>query len=69
MAGRCILQAMREPDRRPPVIFGSLAGSSPRTTGHRKPRSKRFGEPLAPARFRPPYVRNHCYAAAHGGTS
>jgi hypothetical protein len=30
---------------------------------------KRFGEPLVPAGFRPPYVRNHCYAAAHGGTS
>jgi hypothetical protein len=25
--------------------------------------------PLATARFRPPYVRNHCYAVAHGGTS
>ena len=33
-----------------------------------KSRSERFGEPLAPARFRPPYVRNHCYAGAHSGT-
>ena len=31
--------------------------------------SKRCGEPLAPPRFRPPYVHNHCYAAAHSGTS
>jgi len=30
---------------------------------------KRFAEPLALAGFRPPYVRNHCYAAANGGTS
>jgi hypothetical protein len=34
-----------------------------------KPRSQRFGEPLTPARFRPPYVRNHCYTGAHSGTS
>lgn len=31
--------------------------------------SPRFGDPLDPARFRPPCVRNHCYAAAHGGPS
>jgi hypothetical protein len=31
--------------------------------------SKRCGEPLARARIRPPYVRNHCYTAAHSGTS
>jgi len=34
-----------------------------------KPPSQRFGEPLAWTGFRPPYVRNHCYPAAHGGTS
>jgi hypothetical protein len=34
-----------------------------------KPQSKRFGGPLAPPGFRPPYVRNHCYAGAHSGTS
>ena len=37
--------------------------------GPSKSRSKRFGEPLAPPRIRPPYVRNHCYAAAPSGTS
>ena len=31
-------------------------------------RGKRYGEPLAPPRFRPPYVRNQCYAGAHSGT-
>ena len=49
-----------------------LGADKPVTRGARSSRdrgSKRFGEPLAPPRFRPPYVRNHCYAAAHSGTS
>ena len=49
----------------PPVI-GKLP---PGTDDQRKSESKRFGEPLAPPRIRPPYVRNHCYAATHSGTS
>jgi hypothetical protein len=55
-----------------PGITGDLPGHGKPVTGpdgHRYRRSKRFGEPLAPARFRPPYVRNHCYAGTHDGTS
>ena len=48
--------------REPGTLFTEDRGPS-------KSRSKRFGEPLAPARFRPPYVRNHCYAGAHSGTT
>src|ERR1017187_3453704 len=44
-------------------------GLFPENGGSAKSRSKRFSEPLAPPRIRPPYVRNHCYAAAHRGTS
>jgi len=47
---------------------GARRALYPRTAGHQT-RSKRCGEPLARARIRPPYVRNHCYAAAHSGTS
>ena len=55
-----------------PGITGDLPGPGKPITGpddYRYRGSERFGEPLAPAGFRPPYVRNHCYAAAHGGTS
>ncbi len=48
---------------------GTWQGTSPRPVGQCNRGSKRFGEPLAPAGFRPPYVRNHCYAGAHSGTS
>ena len=56
-----------------PGIAGDLPGLWQPVTGGRMiaatEGNKRFSEPLAPAGFRPPYVRNHCYAAAHGGTS
>ena len=51
------------------VIFWEPGGLFTGLSRPSKSRSKRFGEPLAPPRFRPPYVRNHCYAAAHSGTS
>src|ERR1035441_6064818 len=64
-------KAVRQQPRHP-GITGALPGHGKPVTGpdgHRYRRSKRFGEPLAPARFRPPYVRNHCYAGTHDGTS
>jgi hypothetical protein len=47
-----------------PIIFAGLGG----TAGHRI-QEERFGEPLLRPGFRPLYVRNHCYAGAHSGTS
>ena len=61
--GPCVGQTLG-----PPVIFREPGGLSSEDGGPSKSRSKRCGEPLAPPRFRPPYVRNHCYAAAHSGT-
>jgi hypothetical protein len=55
-----------------PGITGDLSGPGRPITGPDdcpSQESERFGEPLAPAWFCPPYVRNHCYAAAHSGTS
>jgi hypothetical protein len=52
-----------------PVILREPGGLTAEGSGASKAQSQRFGEPLAPPRFRPPYVRNHCYAAAHSGTS
>jgi formylglycine-generating enzyme required for sulfatase activity len=49
--------------------FARSEGKRLPSSGPSKSWSKRCGEPLAPPRFRPPYVRNHCYAAAHSGTS
>jgi hypothetical protein len=51
------------------VVYREPGGFFTENGGPSKSRSKRFGEPLAPRRFCPPYVRNHCYAAAHSGTS
>jgi DDE_Tnp_1-associated len=50
------------------LLRESLAGSSTRTTGHRNQGASGSVNRFAPARFCPPYVRNHCYAAPHSGT-
>jgi len=60
--------AMRGPDRDQPAILLRAGGPLTGPDHERNRGSKRFGEPLAPAGFRPPYVRNHCYAGAHSGT-
>jgi hypothetical protein len=64
-----IPRAMRGPDPRSSVIFWEPGGLFTAASGPSKSWSKRCGEPLAPPRFRPPCVRNHCYAGAHSGTS
>ena len=55
-----IAREHRASPRRLPVVNSPSGTADP---GNQ--RSKRCGEPLASPRFRPPYVRNHCYAAAH----
>ena len=66
---RGFLEPCRGHNVGPPVIFRAADGLFTEDGRPSKSRSKRFGEPLAPAGFRPPYVRNHCYAGAHSGTS
>jgi hypothetical protein len=58
--GSCVGQNMLTSSDRP----GEPGGLFTEDGGPLKSGSKRFGEPLAPAGFRPPYVRNHCRAAA-----
>jgi hypothetical protein len=53
---------------RPEVTCPGPDSTSLGLDDHGSGQLRRFGEPLAPARLRPPYVRNHCYAAAHSGT-
>ncbi len=60
--GPCVGQTLD-----PPVTFREPDGLFTEDGRPSRSRSKRCGEPLAPARFRPPYVRNHCYAGAHSG--
>ena len=66
--GSQIPSAMGGPDPGPLVIFREPGGLFTRERQAIETRSMRCGEPLARARFRPPYVRNHCYAGAHSGT-
>src|SRR6266851_3434191 len=58
--GPCVGQT-----RLPPVIFRGPGGLFTEDRGPPKSGSKRFGEPLAPAGFRPLYVRNVRREVAH----